>query len=160
MCSNAAMAAPGLTVPVVTGTALKTMLQVQASSTKQLRIVEWGISFDAAVAATPIRVELGRNNGPATVTAHVAANIVKWSDPNAPASSVTLSTTATGYTSSGEGSPNTTLPFDIQLISPTGQYVKQWAPPLAPLVAVSATVAIRVLAAAAVNAYCYMIWDE
>ena len=45
-------------VPVTTGTAIKTLLQVKPSSTKALQIVEWGISFDGSAAATPIKCEL------------------------------------------------------------------------------------------------------
>jgi hypothetical protein len=44
---------------VATGTARKTMLQLQASPlAPPLRIVEWGIMFDANALATPVLVEL------------------------------------------------------------------------------------------------------
>src|SRR4051812_23543105 len=64
-------------VPVTTGTSIKTLLQVQPSATNSLKIKEWGISFDGSAAATPIKVELLETDVAATVTAHVAAGIVK-----------------------------------------------------------------------------------
>ena len=43
---------------VTTGTAIKTLLQAQASATMGLKIVEWGVSFDGSAAAAGIKVEL------------------------------------------------------------------------------------------------------
>jgi len=40
---------------VSTGTAILTLLQVKASATATLKIIEWGISFDGSAAATPIK---------------------------------------------------------------------------------------------------------
>src|SRR4051812_34538339 len=99
--------APGAAaaVAVTTGTAIKTMLQLATPATRAIRIVQWSISFDGSAAATPIKVELVEPSGAATVTAAIAADISKFSDPNAPASLLTLGTTATGYTASGEGTP-------------------------------------------------------
>ena len=70
-------ARPGAAAPVAvtTGTVIKTMLQVQPSATKPLRVVEWGISFDGSAAATPVNCELIQCTGAATVTAHVTGGI-------------------------------------------------------------------------------------
>lgn len=147
---------------VTTGTSLKTMLQVQPSATLGMKIIEWGISFDGSAAATPIKVELLEQDVAATVTAHVAAGIVKY-DGNAlqggdPTTNlIQVGTANTGYTSSAENSPTVSRMFDVQLIAPTNQYVKQFPLGREPFVAVSKFAKIRLLAGAAVNAYCYMI---
>lgn len=149
-------------VAVTTGTAIKTMLQVEPSATLGAKIKEWGISFDGSAAATPIKVELLETDVAATVTAHVAAGIVKL-DGNAlsggdPTTNlIQVGTANTGYTSSAEGSITTSRVFDVQFIAPTNQYVKQFPLGLEPFIQVSKFARIRVTAGAAVNAYCYMI---
>jgi hypothetical protein len=48
----------------------------------------------------------------------------------------------------------------VQLIAPTGQYLKQFPLGFQPYVPVSSFLRIRVTAGTAVNAYCYIIWSE
>lgn len=157
--ANGAMPTTAALAPVTTGTAIKTLLQVATSSTGSLKVVEWGISFDGSTAATPIKCELIQTDVAATVTAHVAAGVQPYDDPNDGPSSVTLGTTATGYTASSEGSITTTRYGDLQLVAPTGQYVKQWPLGREWKVPVSKFLRVRVTAAAAVNAYTYVIWE-
>ena len=158
--ANGAMPTTAALTKVTTGTAIKTMLQIASSATRPLKVVEWGISFDGSAAATPIQCELIQTDVAATVTAHVAAGVQPYDDPNAPASTVTLGTSATGYTATVEGSITTTRYGDLQLIAPTNQYVKQWPLGREFQVPVSKFLRVRVTAGAAVNAYCYVIWEE
>ncbi|WP_157253219.1 hypothetical protein [Nonomuraea typhae] len=158
--ANGAMPTTAALSPVTTGTSIKTLLQIATPSTRVIRIVEWGISFDGSAAATPIRCELIQTDVAATVTAHVAAGVQPYDDPNAPASLVTLGTSATGYTSTSEGSTTATRYMDLQLVSPTTQYVKLWPLGREPMVPVSKFLRVRVTAGAAVNAYTYVVWQE
>lgn len=155
---NGASAAAAAPVKVTTGTAIKTMLQV-LHATDDIRVVEWGISFDGSAAATPIEVELCETvTVAATVTAAVANDITLFSNPGGAASGLTLSTTGTGYTATSEGSVVAPVRSgDLQLISPTNQYIKQF--PLGREFEVPAThcLRIRVTAGTAVSAYCYVI---
>lgn len=157
---NGASPTTAALVPVTTGTVIKTLLQIASPSTRPLTIVEWGISFDGSAAGTPIKCELIQTDVAATVTAHVAAGVPCITDPNGPASLVTLSTTATGYTASAEGTTAASRLFDYQLIAPTNQYVKQWPLGREPAMPVSKFLRIRVTAAAAVNAICYAVFGE
>lgn len=147
-------------VPVTTGTAIKTLLQIATPVTCPIRIIEWGISFDGLAAAAPIKVELLQTDVAATVTAHIAAGVPPFNDPGAPASLMTLGTAATGYTASAEGTITATKMFDAQLIAPTNQYVKQYPLGREPQMGISKFLRIRVTAAAAVNAYAYVVWEE
>lgn len=147
---------------VTTGTVIKTLLQVKMGATITGRIVEWGISFDGSAAATPIKVELLQADVAATVTAFVANDIVKQDgralmngDPTTDIFEVGVS--ASGYTGSAEGSITATRMFDVQLIAPTNQYVKQFPLGREPLIEVAKFARIRVTAGAAVNAYAYMV---
>lgn len=160
--ANGASPTTAAQVVVTTGTAIKTLLQVEPSATNTLKIVEWGISFDGSAAATPIKVELLETDVAATVTAHVAAGIVKLDaqalsggDPTT--NLIQVGTANTGYTGTAEGSITATRMFDAQLIAPTNQYVKQFPLGREPIVQISKFARIRVTAGAAVNAYCYMI---
>lgn len=145
---------------VTTSNVIKTLLQLSTPSTRPARIIEWGISFDGSAAAVPILCELIQTDVAATVTAYVAADLMKYSDPNAPASLMTLGTANSGYTSTAEGTIAATRVFDTQLISPTQPYMKQFPLGREPEVAVSKFLRIRVTAPVAVNAICYVIWEE
>jgi hypothetical protein len=96
----------------------------------------------------------------ATVTAHVASGIVKVNAPNDVPSLVTLGTAATGYTASAEGTTTASRLLDYQQISPTGQYVIQYPLGREKEVAASKFLRVRVTFAAAVNAVCWVEWEE
>lgn len=147
-------------VPVTTGTAIKTLLQLATPSTVRLYIVEWGISFDGSAAATPIRCELMTCTGAATVTTLAASDCSAISDPLGPPTLLTMGTSATGFTASAEGTPANVDMLDVQFVAPTSQYVKQFPLGREPSCQVSRFVRVRVTATAAVNAYCYVIWGE
>ncbi|MER7213222.1 hypothetical protein ABT340_39680 [Streptosporangium sp. NPDC000239] len=158
--ANGAMPTTAALSPVTTGTSIKTLLQIATPSTRGIRVVEWGISFSGFVAAAPINVELVQTDVAATVTAHVAAGVQPYSDAGAPASLMTLGTSATGYTATAEGTITATRYGDLQQIPPTAAYIKQWPLGREFTVPVSKFLRVRVTAAAAVNAYTYVIWEE
>jgi hypothetical protein len=157
---NGAAPTTAALTPVTTGTAIKTLLQIAVPALCELRVVEWGISFDGSAAGTPIKVELVDTNVAATVTAHVAAGVMSHNDTGTIASRMTLGTTATGYTATAEGTITAARLLDYQQIAPSGLYVKQYPLGLEPEVAASRFLRIRVTAGAAVNATCYAIWVE
>lgn len=163
--ANGPMPTTAAQAAVTTGTSIKTLLQLKlnGSATNTAKVVEWGISFDGSAAATPIKVELlTTGTVKATITEFVAADIINL-DPNGPA--VTddnpfafgAAGDESGYTGTAEGSITATRMMDVQFIAPTNQYVKQFPLGREPQFGPSEFLRIRVTAAAAVNAYCYMI---
>jgi hypothetical protein len=151
---------------VTTGTSIKTMLQVKPSATILAKIVEWGFSWDGHTSNTGLQVELIETDVAATVVASVLADITKY-DGNALAGGnqttnlIQVGTTATGYTSSGEGSitavRNLDLPMYVYGVQ-AGAYTKQFPLGREPVIQVGAFGRIRVLAAGnAVNFKCYMV---
>jgi len=164
IANGAAPTTAAMTV-VNTGTAIKTLLQVKPGATVTARIVEWGISFDGTSANTPIKCEMLETDVAATVTASVASDIIKLDnnalcggDPTVALISVGVS--ATGYNSSNEGSITSSRILDIQFLSPTATFVKQFPLGREPIIQSGKFGRIRVTAASgAVNAYCYMILD-
>jgi len=133
-------------VSVTTGTAIKTMLQLATPSTRMIQILEWGFSLDDPPGADGV-VELLQTDVAATVTAHVASGVVNL-DPNGTTTLLTLGTSATGYTSSAEGSITATRVFDtVSLSSVSGEsglsYVRTFMPDDRPIVAVSKFLRVR-----------------
>lgn len=159
LIANGPMPTTAAQAPVTTGTAIKTLLQLKPFNV--LKIVEWGVSFDGSAAATPIKVELldtGTVFG--TVTASADADVTKLGsveDAVASIAGLTLGTSATGYTCTSEGSITAVRMFDAQLIAPTNQFVKQFPLGREPKGIIGNAIRIRVTAAAAVNAYAYMV---
>lgn len=149
-------------VAVTTGTAIKTMLQVKLGLTANRgKVIEWGISFDGSAAATPIICELlTTGTVAATVTAHVAAgiqNLDPFGTTPTTGNPFTFTTTTTGYTSTAEGTITASRMLDVQHIAPTSQYIKQWPLGREPFFNQADYLRIRVKAAAAVNAICYVV---
>lgn len=163
LIANGPMPTTAAQAAVTTGTAIKTLLQIKASATAVAKIKEWGISFDGSAAATPIKCELLETGTvAATVTASVANDIVKLDaaalqggDPTT--NLIPVGTTATGYTSTAEGTITATRVFDVQFVAPTNQYVKQFPLGLEPIINLSSFGRVRVTAGTAVNAYTYVI---
>lgn len=155
---NGAFPTTAAPVKVTTGTSIKTLLQVATPSTQSIVVVEWGISFDGLAAATPIECELVVTDVAATVSSLTPQSYDLSAD--APASLCVGGTSATGYTSTSEGTITATRYADLQLVAPTSQYVKQWPLGREFYVPVSKFLRVRVTAGAAVNAYCYVIWEE
>jgi hypothetical protein len=145
---------------IATGTSIKTLLQLAPPSNTSILITEWGISFDGSAAATPGVVELIETDVAATVTAYAAADITKFGDANDDASLLTLGTSASGYTSSSEGSITTVRNGDIQLIAPTNQYVFPFTQGEEFKVRAGKFGRIRVTFGSSVNTICYAKWIE
>ena len=147
-------------VPVTTGTGLKTMLQLATPATQSIKVKAWGISFDGSAAATPGSVELLSCTGAATVTALAATDATCINNPLDSGSRLTYGTSATGFTASAEGTPANVDLLDVQHIAPINQYIYQFPLGDEPFIAVSRFVRVRVQFAAAINAICWVEWEE
>lgn len=143
---------------VTTGTGLKTLLQLKAFNV--IKISAWGISFDGSAAAAGIQCELidtGTVFG--TVTASVDADVMKEDGADGAAASVaglTLGTSATGYTCTSEGSITAVKVFDDLFVQPTNSYAYVFPRDQEPRIIIGNCARIRVKAAAAVNAICWI----
>lgn len=160
-------AAPGAAaaIPITTGTAIKTQLQIATNTTTPaLRFVEWWCEFDGSTAATPIKVELMRHTatGQTTLTAYTAGDIAKFNDPNAPASSIQLGTGLSGFSNTtSEVTPTgTPVSLETHFVPPTSGIYVQFPLGREPEVQTSAYARIRTTAGAAVNCYAGVVWEE
>lgn len=160
---NAADNTTAAHTPVATGTAAKTMLQVQNPSTQGLQVVAFGCEF-ATVLTAPVTVELIDTAAiAATVTAHVAAGVQPYGEGafNTAVSGVVLGTTATGYTSTSEGA-TTSVRTGKEKIVPIGaaEYEWEWSFGREFLVPASHNLRIRMTTTVTVNAFCWILWSE
>lgn len=159
LIANGAMPTTAAIPPVTTGVAIKTLLQIKPFNL--VKIKEWGISFDGSVAAAGVKCELldtGTVFG--TVTASVDADIMKFGGADPAVASIaglTLGVNATGYTATVEGAITVAKVFDMQIVQPTNNYVKQFPLGLEPVVLIGNCARIRVTVGAAINAWAYMI---
>ncbi len=147
---------------VTTGSSIKTLLQVKGVAAVQYKLKAWGISFDGATAAAGIQAEvLETGTVFGTVTAAVAADLIKWDDPNAPTPTTyfAVGTSATGYTCTSEGSITAARVFDSQFIQPTNQYVWEWSLGTEPKIEAVSALRVRVKAVSAVNAVAWVLLE-
>ena len=163
LIANGPMQTTAAFAVVATGTAIKTLLQVKPGATQMAEVIEYGISFDGSVAATPGKIELIETDVAATVTASVANDFTKLdaaalSSGDPTTSLFSVGTTATGYTATAEGTitavRNLAAP---QLIAPTNQFIQQFPLGERPVIQPAKFARIRVTFGTTVNAYCYMI---
>ena len=166
LLGNFAMQTTAAPVPVATGTAIKTMLQFKASATLVARVMEWGYSFDSGTAALSGKIELIESDVAATVTALAAADITKidgdalmGGDPTT--NLIQVGTTATGFTSTAEGTTtairNLDGPqFETTLTSSVVKFSKQFPLDQEPIIQVGKFARIRVTFSTTTNMYCWL----
>lgn len=163
---SGAMVTTAPVVPIATGTATKTLLQISTPSTRQIKIIGWGYELDGPPGADGT-VDLIESDTAATVTAHVAAG-VQPQVPGMPPSLMTLGASNTGYNSSVETAPTVTRTLANKRVgsvsaeaAPVLSYEWFWLPGFEPVVAVSKFVRLRAtMPTTGVNATAWLLWDE
>jgi hypothetical protein len=167
LVQNGAMSTTAPIAGITTSATLFTLVQISPYQ-QPIWIREWGISFNGSALATPFQCELVETGTVgATVTAFATADIMPYDDANDPAQSGTtttsiplaISTTLSGYTSSGEGSATTNRVFDGQWVEPIGGYWKQFPLGDRPKIKPGNVVRIRVHGDGATKATCYIRFE-
>lgn len=157
--NGATAALTGALASVSTGTSLKTMMQLKSSG-QDITVTAWGYSFDVIPTAM-VKVELvdtGTVNA-TMATAYNSGDIVASSVPGGTAASLTLSTAASGFTASSEGTVTST-----RLL----RYREEWGQsyemsfPLGrePSVAAANYLRIRATTTVAINMVCWIEFDQ
>lgn len=143
----------------VTGTALKTILQIATPSTVRARIIEIGCTFDGVTAsAVPVLVTLRRQTSAGTGGASIATNFgPNPHNPDGPTANVTAQQ---GPAGTWTGEPTTGKVLRTWRIPPTSGLVFQFPLGQEIEMAVSQYLGIVVTSAATVNCSAYFVWDE
>ena len=162
---NGAEALDAVQLPVTTGTALETMLQIKGQAGVLMKVKAWGVSMDGAAAAESIAFEL-LETGVVFLTGAVAHDDASTCALDSQALAATTSTyfdygTGTTCYSDGtaqtEGTVTVSRVFDAQLIQPTGQYVWEFSLGNEPVLQPVSALRLRVKATAAVDAIAWII---
>jgi hypothetical protein len=147
---------------------VKVALQIGIPSGQFINLVGYGYSFDedptAAVAANASPIEIASTATASTVTtAHSTTTVKPWNDSLGRASTMTMSTTGTGY-GTGALTTNTTLRYaDKRFLSPTGSFDILWPSDMRPQFGAAAAaefVQMRINTTITVNMHAYIIWEE
>lgn len=154
-------------LPVTTGMSLGTSyttgakvgVQLATPSTTQIRIVEWGVSFNGSAGGAPATCELVQVGTASTVTAHSTTTVQPIGENTNP-SGLTMSTTGTGYGAAAITSTTTDKVFDAIFLGPTGVYDHQWPLGREPIVVPSKFVQLRINTAATLTALAYIAFEE
>lgn len=131
-------------IPVTTGAALKTLLQLKGFN--KFKVIAWGVSYDGTAAGAAIKTELlttGTVFGTVTALADVDIPAMGLSQAAASVMGLTLGTSATGFTCTSEGSVTAARLLDFELIQPTNQYIYQFPLGEEPEVAIGDALRIR-----------------
>lgn len=163
---NGAMATTSPLAAVSTGTTAKTMLQIATPSTRMITVIAWGYTIDDPPGADA-SVELIETDVAATVTAHVASGVQPVVS-GAPASLMTLGTSATGYSASSEGTTTASKLHDMISLSsvsaeaaPFMTWEREFTEARMPQIGVSKFLRIRMTTpTTAVDARCWILWEE
>jgi hypothetical protein len=166
---NSSMVTTAAPVKQPTGTAIRTMMQIRPATGYIIRPISWGCSFDASAAAVPGLVELVETDVAATMsTAFAVADVQPYSNAAAPANTggatgvpLNLSTTTSGFATAAvtEGTTTATRMADVQLVSPTNQYLLQWPLGREFECIPGRYLRVRVTFPATVNMICFVIFE-
>lgn len=154
----------GATTATMAGTSYATVskvaIQLATPSTLQIRIIEWGISFNGSAAGVPAVCELVQNATASTMSSAHSTTTIQPIGDSTKASGLTMGTGASGY---GNGAITSATPdkyFDAQLVGPTSQYVIMYPLGREPVVAASKYCQLRVNTAATLTALAYIKFEE
>lgn len=157
---NGASVTTAAPVAITTGTVVKTMIQLSTTANREARVVEWWWEGSASAAQSPAVIELMfHGSGAATVTAYAAGDIKKY-EPNSVATALSLGSTNSGFTASGEGTPAGGTFSVTHQLQPTTGYYFQYPLNREPEAAASTFIRLRNTVNPAVNAICGVAWEE
>jgi len=157
---NAPMPTTAAVAKLATGTAIKTHIQIAPPSSKDVAIVGWGVSFDAAAAGVSVECELIETDVAATVTAYTSTGLHAINNPGGSASQVQLGTALSGFNASAEGTITAVRVGDAQLIQPTNQFIYDFILGYEFVIRSGKFGRIRITAGTTVNALAYLQYAE
>lgn len=148
-----------ITIPTSAGV---TATVQQLLPTNDIAIIEWGYQTNVVPSAIVNVDLLTTGTVAATVTAYVAADIVKYDDAAAAATGATLSTTGSGYTSTADGTAWAS--GSVRLLDQGPGWSQSWCKqfPLdrEPGCIASNVLRIRAWSATSIGIRTYIIWEE
>lgn len=141
-------------------TGAKVAIQLAPPAGTNIRVIEWGISFNGTAAGAPGVCTLAQASAAATgLTTHSTSTIMPVGD-NAKASSLTMGAAASGFGAVAIVTNTTERQFAGALIGPTSQYEKQFPLGRDYIVLPSKFLQLRINTAATLTAIAYIVFEE
>lgn len=138
----------------------KVAIQLAPPSGTELRLVEWGVSFNGNAAGTPGACTLVQASAASTCSsAHSTSTIVAVGD-RAKTSSLTMGTTTSGYGNGSITTNTTEKEFAAAFVGPTSQYEKQFPLGRDFVVTSAKFCQLRINTAATYTAFAYILFEE
>lgn len=158
---NAALdATTGVMAGTSYSTGAKCAIQLATPSGTELRLVEWGISFNGNAAATPAVCTLAQASAASTMSsAHSTSTIKAIGDRNK-TSTLSMGTSTSGYGNGAITSNTTEKEFGAAFVGPMSQYEKQFPLGRDYVVDASKYCQLRINTAATYTAIAYIIFEE
>lgn len=157
MVANGVNPTTAVLAPVATGTIIKSHVQIATPSTKSIKVVAWGLSFDTPGSASLVKAELIICDVAATVTSVTPS---KWACPNDELSLCIGGAALTGHTATAEGTVGGTTLLDYQQVIPPDKYVYEFSLGREPMVPASKFLRIRMIASVTCNVNCWVRYAE
>lgn len=137
----------------------KVAIQLNNPSTVQLRIVEWGVSFNGSAAGTPSVCSLSLAGAATATSTSLSGLVLPYSD-NQKTTSLTMGTSNSGFGNATMASNTTAKEFDTQFVAQAGMYLKQWPLGREPVVLASSFLQLRINTAVTLTALAYIVFEE
>lgn len=153
-------ATTGVTAGTSYATGAKCAIQLATPSGTQIKVVEYGVSFNGSTAAAPATVTLAQAGTAATVSTAYSSATLKAIGDNAKSSTLTMGTTSSGYGNGSVASNTTATMFDAQYVQQTSQFVKQWPLGREPVLLAGSFLQLRVSTSATVSMLGYLVFEE
>lgn len=158
---NAALdATTGVTAGTSYASGAKVAIQLAPPAGIELRLVEWGISFNGSAAGTPGVCTLVQASAASTCSsAHSTSTIKAIGDRNK-TSGLSMGTTTSGYGSGAITTNTTEKEFGAAFVGPTSQYEKQFPLGRDYVVDSQKFCQLRINTAATYTALAYIVFEE
>ncbi len=141
-------------------TGAKVAIQLAPPAGRNIRVVEWGVSFNGSAAGTPAVCTLAQASAASTTTtAHSTSTIMPVGDNNK-ASQLSMGTTTSGFGNGAITTNTTERQFAAAFVGPTSQYEKQFPLGRDYVVEPSKFLQLRINTAATYTAVAYIVFEE
>jgi hypothetical protein len=143
-------------------TGTKVAIQLAPPSGVELRLVEWGVSFNGNAAGTPAVCTLVQMSAAANGTVTSLSGLVKAVGDRNKTTSLTMGTTSSGYGATALTSSTGTMEkqFAMAFVGPTSQYEKQFPLGRDYVVDTAKFCQLRINTAATYTAFAYIVFEE
>lgn len=158
---NAALdATTGVSAGTAYSTGAKCAIQLAPPSGTELRLVEWGVSFNGSASGTPAICTLVQASAASTMSTSLNGLVKAIGDRNK-TTTLSMGTTTSGYGNGAITTNTTEKQFAAAFVAPTSQYEKQFPLGRDYIVDASKFCQLRInTQTSGLSAFAYIVFEE